>query len=303
MALFRKPSPVTEAGISVDAAQAAIGLGKADRFGFLARFLKGKKGTSKISRDLVTAGLMIKPTEFLMVNILIAVLVICGGLVWLSGWYPDFSIIGIVKKLGMFAAIVYIGWKGPQMALGFMANKRRITLEYQLTDALTIISSGLKGGYSFIQGLSMAAEQLEPPIKDEFARVIRLVQLGLETSRALEAMSERVNSYDYDMTVSATNIQLAVGGNLSQLLEGIAATIRDRIRLRRDIAALTAQGRMSGGILIALPLGIAVMLKFINPEYMDYLFKYQLGNNLLVGAGVQQLMGIYWIKKLLDFDN
>lgn len=305
MALLRKPAAAAAGqGISVEAAQAAIGARKQERFEFLARFLKGRRGgKSIIERNLVTAGLMLKPTEFLMVNIVFAVVVVCFGVMWIGGWAADFSIIGILKRLATFAAVLYVGWKGPQMVLGFLANKRRTTLEYQLTDALTIVSSGLKGGYSFIQGVTMASEQLEPPIKDEFMRVIRLVQLGLETSKALETMSERINSYDYDMTVSATNIQLAVGGNLSQLLEGIANTIRDRIRLRREIAALTAQGRMSGAILIALPLGIAMMLKFINPEYMDYLLKYPLGNNLLVGAGVQQLIGIYWIKKLLDFDN
>src|SRR4030095_13682190 len=138
----------------------------------------------------------------------------------------------------------------------------------------------------FIQGLDMASQQLDTPIKDEMARVLRLVQIGLDTARALEHMAQRITSYDSRMTVSATTIQLAVGGNLSQLLEGIAETIRDRIRLRRDIAALTAQGRISGGILIALPLGIAVMLKFINPDYMAYLFDYSMGNNLLILAGV-----------------
>lgn len=304
MSLLRKAAPVSAAGISVESAQAAINQRKTERFEFLARFLKGRKGgASLIQKNLVTAGLMLKPTEFLMANIIFAVLFICVGILWIGGWTPDYSIVGIIKRLGTFGAVIFVGWRLPQWVLGFMANKRRTTLEYQLTDALTIISSGLKGGYSFIQGLTMASEQLEPPIKDEFIRVIRLVQLGLETSRALESMSERVNSYDYDMTVSATNIQLAVGGNLSQLLEGIANTIRDRIRLRRDIAALTAQGRMSGGILIALPLGIAFMLKIINPDYMRYLFDFPLGNNLLILAGIQQGIGIYWIKKLLDFDN
>jgi tight adherence protein B len=91
----------------------------------------------------------------------------------------------------------------------------------------------------------MAGEQMPAPISEEFRRVIRLIQLGVDTPRALEQMGERVNSYDYDMTISATNIQLASGGNLSQLLERIAETIRDRIRLRRDIGALTAQGRIS----------------------------------------------------------
>jgi tight adherence protein B len=116
-------------------------------------------------------------------------------------------------------------------------------------------------------------------------------------------MAERVNSYDYDMTVSATNIQLSVGGNLSLLLENIANTIRDRIRLRRDIAVLTAQGRISGMILIALPIGIGVMLYFINREYMSQLFSTPEGNMLLYIAAFLQAVGIFWIKKLLDFDN
>lgn len=188
------------------------------------------------------------------------------------------------------------------MVLQFLANKRRAIMEYQLADALTIISSSLKGGYSFVQGLDMAGSQMEEPIKSEIQRVIRLIQLGLDTPKALLQMADRINSYDYDMTISATNIQLAVGGNLSTLLEGISATIRDRIRLRRDIAALTAQGRISGGILFCLPIGIGVFLCFINWEYMSFLFT-EKGMILIYVAIAQQLAGFFWIKKLLDFDN
>ena len=110
-------------------------------------------------------------------------------------------------------------------------------------------------------------------------------------------------SHDYDMTVSAANIQLASGGNLAQLLESIANTIRDRIRLRRDIAVLTAQGRISGGILIALPIAIALFPRLINPEYMGLLLSTDMGHNLLYFAAGQQAIGVYWIKKLLDFDS
>ena len=186
--------------------------------------------------------------------------------------------------------------------LAFLAGKRRSVLEYQLADALTIISSSLKGGYSFVQGLDMAGQQMEEPIKSEILRVIRLIQLGLDTPKALLQLADRVNSYDYDMTISATNIQLAVGGNLSSLLEGISETIRARISLRRDIAALTAQGRISGGILFVLPIGIAIFLCAANWEYMSALFT-PMGYNLLYMAGGMQTAGFFWIKKLLDFDN
>ena len=278
-------------------------VGQAERFAFLGRFLKGKKGKSKIERDLITAAVALKPTEFLMANLVCLVVFFFVGTWYAGSMQLDPSLGSYLKRLLAIAFFSMVGFRGPRLVLSFMAGKRRTTLEYQLVDALAIISSGLKGGYSFAQGLDMAGTQMDAPIKDEFARVMRLIQLGLPTDRALSQMAERINSYDYDMTVGATNIQLAVGGNLSQLLEGIAATIRDRIRLRRDIAALTAQGRISGAMLIAMPIGIALMLRVVNPEYMGYLTNTQLGNNFLYMALGQQLIGIYWIKKLLDFDS
>jgi tight adherence protein B len=289
---------------AVDGGTVQISTGQADRFAFLSRFLQTRRGNkSAIERNLVTAGLLIKPTEFLMINLVVLVVFFLLGSWYAGNMKIDTSFLSYIKRLAAVAIFSWIGFKLPRVILEFMANSRRTKLEYQLVDALAIVSSGLKGGYSFAQGMDMAATQMEAPLKDEFARVMRLIQLGLPTDRALLQMAERINSYDYDMTVSATNISLAAGANLSQMLEIIAMTIRDRIRLRRDIAALTAQGRISGGILIALPLGIAIMLRVINPEYMAYLTDYQMGNNFLYGAAFQQAMGIYWIKKLLDFDK
>jgi tight adherence protein B len=294
---FKKPVPV-------DGGPVQISTGQATRFEFLSRFLKARRGDkSEIERNLVTAGLLLKPTEFLMVNLVVLVVFGLLGMLYAGNMTLDSSFLSYVKRLAAIGFFAWLGFNIPRWVLSFMANSRRTKLEYQLVDALAIVSSGLKGGYSFAQGMDMAATQMDAPLKDEFARVMRLIQLGLPTDRALVQMAERVNSYDYDMTVSATNISLAAGANLSQMLEIIAMTIRDRIRLRRDISALTAQGRISGGILIALPIGIAVMLRVINPEYMAYLTDYQLGNNFLYFALAQQLIGIYWIKKLLDFDN
>lgn len=301
--LKKKPSAVTAEGISVENTQDAITRSKSERFALIARFIKGRKEAGAIERNLVTAGVAIKPSEFIAMNLLVLILVVLAGIFYLSQiWVNDGSFFTTVKRILFLVVCVWMGWRGPQQILQYLANKRRMTLEYQLADALAIISSSLKGGYSFVQGLDMAGQQMPEPIKGEVERVIRLIQLGLDTSRALTQMSERVNSYDYDMTISATNIQLAVGGNLSQLLEGIAATIRDRIRLRRDIGALTAQGRISGGILFVLPLGIAFFLCGINWEYMSALFT-DTGYNFLYGAGFLQLIGFFWIKKLLDFDN
>jgi tight adherence protein B len=298
---MRKPAAVTTDGQSVEATQQAMTRAKEDRFVFLSRLLRGRGGGSLIERNIVTAGLMIKPSEFMMLNLIVLAVCVLIGLLSASS-LSGAGIVGIIKRLAVLAFFFYLGWKGPQLVLQYIANRRRMKLEYQLADALTIIASGLKGGYSFVQGLDMASQQLEAPIKDETARVLRLIHLGLDTPRALQQMSERINSYDYDMTVSATNIQLAVGGNLSLLLENIAATIRDRIRLRRDIAVLTAQGRISGVILVLLPVAIGIMLCVVNWEYMSKLFTAE-GSILLYIAFGLQACGIMWIKKLLDFDN
>jgi tight adherence protein B len=300
---LRKSKAVAEGGMTVDDTQQAMARAKRERFQFIGNLFKSKNKESVIERNLVTAGLVLKPSEFMMLNLVFLALVMLIGLLHVASMAPALAFIPLLKRIAAMAFYIYIGWRAPQLLLQYLADKRRTKLEYQLADALTIIASGLKGGYSFVQGLDMASQQLEVPIKDETARVLRLIQLGLDTPRALLQLAERVNSYDYDMTVSATNIQLSVGGNLSLLLENIAATIRDRIRLRRDIAVLTAQGRMSGIILIALPIGIGVMLFVINPEYMSRLLDTEMGNNLLYGAILMQAAGIYWIKKLLDFDN
>lgn len=298
---MRKPAAVAEGGLTVEATQQAMARAKQERFEFISRLFK-KRGGSLIERNLVTAGLMIKASEFMMLNLIVLAVCLLIGLLHVSALAPATGFFSLLTRFGWLAFYVYIGWKSPQWILQYLANKRRQKLEYQLADALTIIASGLKGGYSFVQGLDMASQQLESPIKEETARVLRLIQLGLDTPRALVQLSERINSYDYDMTVSATNIQLSVGGNLSLLLENIAATIRDRIRLRRDIAVLTAQGRISGAILVCLPIAIGLMLCVVNWEYMSQLLE-PAGRILLYLAFGLQAMGIYWIKKLLDFDN
>ncbi len=301
-ALKKKPAAVTTDGVSVEATQANLSRAKTEKFTLLARLFKGRKESNAIERNLVTANILLKPSEFLAINLVVEAVALIIGVLVMRYMSNDGAFLTLVKRVAVLLTIIFLGWRGPQMVLAFLANKRRVTLEIQLADALTIISSALKGGYSFVQGLDMAGTQMEEPIKGEIQRVIRLVQLGLDTPKALLQMSDRVNSYDYDMTISATNIQLAVGGNLSALLEGISATIRDRIRLRRDISALTAQGRISGGILFVLPMGIAAFLCVVNWEYMSALFT-PMGLNFIYMAAGQQFAGFLWIKKLLDFDN
>lgn len=301
--MIRKKSLETAQVGATSDVDAAFERPSTERFTLIRRVFQNRKSTSWIDKDLITAAIMLKPTEFIAINLLFFAVIMLVAFLHIHSMPVDNTLFGFAKRLAWLVLYVFLGWKIPQWILHFLANRRRTKLEYQLADALTIVASSLKGGYSFIQGLDMVSKQLNDPIQTEMARVLRLIQLGMDTPRALQQMADRVNSYDYYMTVSAVNIQLAVGGNLAALLEGIAETIRARIRLRRDVAVLTAQGRMSGAILVALPICIFFFLFIINHEYMSELTSTTMGNNMLYGAVIMQFCGIYWIKKLLEFDK
>lgn len=289
---------VTGLGIAGDVAQADAGFvlqKRPERFEFLAHINFLKAYSKRIEKQLIAAGLLLKPTEFMFLQIASTLFAFGISVFFLSDKR-------ILIRGDMVLLLTFIGYKFPQWALGFLMKRRITALESQLADALTMISSGLKGGYSFVQGLQMACEQLPPPISDEFQRVLHLIQLGVDAPRALRRMEDRVQSYDFSMAVTGVCIQLQTGGNLSELLERIAHTIRERIKLRRDINAATAEGRMSGIVLVSLPACIAALLFVINPDYAQKLFYTDIGGYLVKIWIFMQFCGIMWIRKLLDFD-
>lgn len=261
-----------------------------ERLPGLAKALAARGLGQRLERRLIAAGVPLRPTEFLVIwaasgigMLLIAVLAARGSLI----------VTGLLVGLGLLV---------PHLCLNFLYNRRRITLETQLADALTMMASGLRAGYTVLQGMQAAGSQLPDPIASEFSRVAKLVNIGMEFGAALRRMGERVQSYDFDIVIVAINIQMRTGGNLASLLETIAVTIRERITLRREISAATAQGKLSGAILVLLPVGIGVGLMLINREYAKGLFETALGKNMLRFAIAQQCLGIWIIKRLLNFD-
>jgi len=268
-----------------------IGAKRAERFKILSDLLRGRTFFKKLELTLIASGVPLKPVEFLGI---VAVSTVVMALIGL-----------FIARKGPVMTILFViaGYKLPWLVLGFLRKRRIHTIEAQLADSLTMIASGLKAGYSFLQGMSAAAEQMPPPIADEFRRVVRSSQLGMDIRDALRRMGERVQSYDLDMAITACCVQLQTGGNLSELLETIAQTIRARIKLRREISAATAQGRMSGAILVLLPVGIGVALKFINPDYANLLFTTDLGKKMIWGAIVMQSLGCLIINKMLQFEG
>ena len=181
-------------------------------------------------------------------------------------------------------------------------NKRRNAFTEQLSDCLTTVANALRAGYSFQQAMDIIAKEMEPPISEEFAHVTQDVSMGINLDDSLEQMARRVESSDFDLVVTAVLIQREIGGNLAQVLDQISDTINERIRMKREISALTAQGRMSAMVLLALPFATGVAMYFLNHDHFMILFEDPMGKMAMVVAIIMEIIGIFVIKRIVDID-
>ena len=195
---------------------------------------------------------------------------------------------------GLIAGII------PFLILDNTRSKRLMNFNGQISDALTIMSNSLRSGFSFIQAMDMVRKELPDPIKKEFTRTFREINLGTSTEEALGNLSTRVNSEDLDLVITAVLIQRQVGGNLAEVLDNISETLRERIRMKREIRTLTAQGRISGLIIEMLPIFMAVFLFFTNKQYIMQLLTDRIGQIMLAVAVLNELIGIYIIKRIVS---
>ena len=182
-----------------------------------------------------------------------------------------------------------------------IARRRRAFTE-QLGDCLTTVANALRAGYSFQQAMDVVSKEMEPPISTEFARVMTDIAMGVSLEDALEQMNRRVNSPDFDLVVTAVLIQREIGGNLAQILDTISDTINERIRMKREIAALTAQGRFSSWILIALPFVTAVFCWMFNRDQMQLFITEEAGHVAIAVAIIMEIIGFVVIQKIVDIE-
>jgi tight adherence protein B len=172
----------------------------------------------------------------------------------------------------------------------------------QLGDALLIMANSLRAGFSFLQTLDSLSREMAPPISREFSRALREMRLGRTTEDALRNMAERVKSEDLDLIVTAVIIQRQVGGNLAEILDNIAFTINERVRIKGEIKTLTAQGRISGTIVALLPVFLAAVISVLNPAYLSVLVRHPLGLLLIGGAVFSELIGIMAIRRIVNIE-
>lgn len=181
-------------------------------------------------------------------------------------------------------------------------QRRQKAFVNQLGDMLTMIANALRAGFSFMQALDHIAGEMDDPVKSEVRRVVTDVNVGMPLEEALNHMTDRVNSPDFNLVVAAVLIQRQVGGNLAQILDTISETINERVRMRREVGALTAQGKMSGIVLGGLPFALAGVLQLLSPGYLDPLFSDTMGQMALAGAGVLMLIGFAVIRNIVNIE-
>jgi tight adherence protein B len=190
----------------------------------------------------------------------------------------------------------------PPVYVSYQKSKRRRMFSEQLPEALSQLSGALRAGYSIPQSLDVVQQQMPWPIGDEFRRVVREIQLGQSLNAALVHLSERIVSDDLIMVISAINIHQQVGGNLASILDTVSETIRERVRIKREIQVLTAQQRISGYVLVALPIALAGILLILNPEYEMRLFTPGLTLCIPTGALISMALGYFIMQRIVDIE-
>lgn len=197
-------------------------------------------------------------------------------------------------------AMGIIGFSIPPILVGRARKKRAELFNKQLSEALVIMGNSIKGGFTFLQSMESIASDMQPPISSEFAKVLREIHYGVSQEAALKHMVERVQNRNLELLVSAVVTSSQVGSNLTEILDTISGTIRDRIKIKQDINTLTAQGRISGIIIGALPIVMVLAIMVMNPEYYSGFFYSNIGKMLIIVSIVMETIGFLVIKKIIN---
>ena len=235
------------------------------------------------------AGLPLLGGEYVIINLIVSGIV--GFLIWLVTMNP-------ILAGGGAALVPFALWAG----ILYMISKRLTDFTEQLGDCLITISNALRAGYSFQQTIEVISKEMEPPIGEEFSKMNHDVIMGVPLEEALDTANKRIGSSDFELVVTAVLIQREVGGNLAQVLDSISYTIMERIRMRREILSLTAQGRLSALVMLALPFITFAVMYALNSEQVMQLFSEPMGQKLMIGALIMEIIGYFITMRIVNID-
>lgn len=248
-----------------------------------------KKYKSKIQKELLKANIPLKGEEFVAIQLLIFA----------------FTIVIVFNITKLFILAVIVGILSLfilKLIVNIKKTKRLKQFNDQLGDTIVLISNSLKVGHSFFQALDSAAREMPEPMSKEVRKVINEMKLGVTAENALNNLLNRIDSDDLELVITAVIIQRQTGGNLSEILDTIAKTIRERIKIKGEIKTLTAQGRLSGIIVSLLPIVLGIVIYFIDPDYITILFTRKIGLILLGIALINEIIGYIIINKIVKID-
>jgi len=266
----------------------------------LSRVMERQDLGTRLATDLARADLKMKPAEYIILWALAPFAFVAFAF-----------IIGFVFSAlqNVIALVVFflLGAYFPRWYLKYRQGKRVKAFGLQLPDTITLLANSLRAGSSFLQGLELVTREARPPISEEFERVVREMQLGVALQPALTNMARRLASEDLDLMVTAIQIQSTVGGNLATVLDSIAFTIRERVRIKGEINTLTAMQRYSGYVITLLPVGLAGLLFLISPSYMTAMLNkppemlgLPLGVVFFIVGLISMGIGYFFIRRIVD---
>jgi Flp pilus assembly protein TadB len=204
--------------------------------------------------------------------------------------------------LGIFIVLILLVVVPPAALQGAVDHRAKLFAS-QLPDALKLTASSLRAGFSLLQGLEAVTKQLREPSAGELQRVLTEARLGRPVEEALEGAAARIRNRDFSESVAAVRIQQEAGGNLAALFDTLAETMVQRLRLRREVHTLTAEGRLSAYILGLMPLLLGILIFTINRAYMEVLFQTFAGKVMLIGGLLLQIVGFYWMYRIVDIET
>jgi tight adherence protein B len=268
----------------------------------LNKAVEGRDFGANLSRELARADLKLKVSEYLFIWV--------GAIVGVPVlmFFAGFALPALQNPIILLVGAV-IGFFLPRWYVRRRQGKRLNQFNKQLPDTITLIANALRAGSSFLQAIELVVREARPPISTEFQRVIREVNLGLPFEQALENLVRRVKSEDLELMVTAISIQYQVGGNLAEILDSIAFTIRERVRIKGEIRTLTAQQRMSGYVVGFLPIGLVFFLFIIAPSFLEPMLDPAVnilgiptGMVLMAIGGIMMFIGFMFIRRIVDIE-
>jgi len=245
-----------------------------------------RKGNPTLAEHLLRADLKLRMGEFVLLQV---------------AFGAAFALLGLLR-FGFGAQFIISGvgaYLLPMRYVRFRQRRRLRRFNEQLPDTLTLLANAMKAGHSFPQAIDTVARNTSAPIADEFARLVKEMNIGRSAEQALANCLRRIPSEDLELIATAVSIHAQVGGNLARVFDNVSGTIRERVRVKGKIAALTAQARMSGWIITLLPVALGILLYVITPRYFAGMLRDPLGWGMLVVASISILVGNALIRRIV----